>query len=55
MKLDLTYPLLIPQPSKPSFQNRLSIFTFPQAETYVSLTENIRLRTGKRTVPGRET
>lgn len=55
MKLDLTYPLLIPKPSKPSSQNRLSIFTFPQTETYVSLTENIRLRTGKRTVPDRET
>lgn len=55
MNLDLTYPHLIPKPSKPSSENLLSIFTFPQAETYISLTENIHLRTGKRTVPDRET
>ena len=55
MNLDLTYPHLIPKPSKPSSENLLSIFTFPQAETYISLTENIHLRTGKRTVPNRET
>lgn len=46
---------LIPKLSKPSPKSLLSIFTFPQAETYVSLTENIHLRTGKRTVPDRET
>lgn len=44
-----------PQTLKVFTQNLLSIFTFPQAETYVSLSENIRLRTGKRTVPDRET